>query len=59
MARRPDPVRVVQAQIAGTRQRLADLDLLIPRGQATEQQRTETLEHLEKLETKLDSLQNE
>lgn len=59
MARRPDPVRVLQAQIAGTRQRLADLDLLIPRGQANEQQRVDTLEHFEQLEAKLAALQNE
>lgn len=58
MARRPDPIRVLQAQIAGTRQRLADLDLLIPRGQATERQRTDTTLHLEQLEAKLAALEN-
>lgn len=56
MSRRPDPIRVLNAQIAGATQRLADLDLLIPRDQATKTQRAETQQRLATLQTQLDAL---
>lgn len=56
VARRPDPIRILQAQIAGTTQRLADLDLLVPRGLADEHQRAAAQERLDELHSTLDAL---
>ena len=53
MARRPDPIRVLHAQIAGTQQRLDDLELLIPRGYATNSQRLDAQQRLAHFQAKL------
>ena len=55
MAGRPDPIRVLHAQIAGTQQRLDDLELLIPRGHATDSQRLDAQQRLAHFQAKLAS----
>ena len=55
MSRRSDPIRILNAQLAGTRQRLADLEILIAHGKATEADRAKTLDHFDQLTTQLEA----